>query len=192
MASEPSLSRNFASAPRSIAKNQQQFLQFLMEPDTLSMLPMAQLSEVLTIPLGQIIPIPHMPPWVMGVYNWRGEILWMLDLGHLLGLTPWNRQSSSRANYSVIVLNGNGDYDPKNPPRRQNRPERNQMLGLVVTKINDIEWCDPDDIQSAPGASVSSLLIPYLRGFWVSPGDEMFVVLNGQAIISQLQTPGLR
>lgn len=156
------------------------------------MLPMAQLSEVLTIPLGQIIPIPHMPPWVMGVYNWRGEILWMLDLGHLLGLTPWNRQSSSRANYSVIVLNGNGDYDPKNPPRRQNRPERNQMLGLVVTKINDIEWCDPDDIQSAPGASVSSLLIPYLRGFWVSPGDEMFVVLNGQAIISQLQTPGLR
>ncbi|NJO93877.1 MAG: chemotaxis protein CheW, partial [Hydrococcus sp. RM1_1_31] len=38
---------------------EEQFLRFYLEPDTKVMLSVAQLTEVLTISLGQIIPIPH-------------------------------------------------------------------------------------------------------------------------------------
>jgi positive phototaxis protein PixI len=183
------MASNSSSTSRSLTPAQtqrQQFLHFSLEPHTQAMLPIAQLSEVLNVPLGQIVPIPHLPPWVLGVYNWRGEILWMVDLGQLLGLTPWHRQSVTRSSYAVIVLNGSGDYDPKRPLRRQSRQDRNQMLGLVVGEVKDIEWCHPDQIQSAPTASISTALVPYLRGFWVSEPGEMFVVLNGQAVISRL------
>ncbi|GBF83604.1 chemotaxis signal transduction protein [Aphanothece sacrum FPU3] len=81
----------------------EQFLRFDLVPDTTLMLPVAQLTEVLTVPLGQIVPIPHMPPWVMGIYNWRGEILWMVDLGHLLGLN-----SLASTNPKPPGLSGNG------------------------------------------------------------------------------------
>jgi len=58
----------------------QQFLRFHLVPDTTALLPVRQMSEVLTVPIAQVVPIPHTPAWVMGVYNWRGEILWLVDL----------------------------------------------------------------------------------------------------------------
>ena len=70
-----------------------QFLRFFLHPDTNLMLPIKQITEVLKIQFGQIVPIPQMPAWVMGVYNWRGNILWMIDLGHLVGLNSWYQQA---------------------------------------------------------------------------------------------------
>jgi positive phototaxis protein PixI len=158
-----------------------QFLRFSLEPDTEALLPVSQLSEVLTVPLGQIVPIPHLPPWAMGVYNWRGEILWVADLGYLLGLTPWRRQAASRSNYPVIILNGSGG-EGKRPTL-----DRNQVLGLVVSQVKDIESTPTDQIQSVPPASVGAGLIPYLRGLWISPENEVFVVLEGRAILEQVK-----
>ncbi len=86
-----SVSKTLLSVPNPTEDDlneKEQFLRFHLVPDTTLMLSITQLTEVLTIPVGQIIPIPHMPAWVMGVYNWRGEILWMVDLGQLVGLTP--------------------------------------------------------------------------------------------------------
>src|ERR671932_1970684 len=89
------------------SKASKQFLRFHLMPHTTALLPMEQLTEVLTIPNGQIVPIFHMPAWVMGVYNWRGEILWMVDLGHLLGLSPWYQQTSSASAHTAAVLHVN-------------------------------------------------------------------------------------
>jgi positive phototaxis protein PixI len=164
----------------------QQFLQFFLEPDTNLVLPLFQLTEVLTVPLGQITPIPHMAPWVMGVHNWRGEVLWVIDFGAFLGLTPWNRQSGSRTNYRVIILNGGVPFDLNPTEKRRSPNNRNQMLGLVVTEVRDITWCETDQIQSPPGASISADLAPYVRGFWVSPEGAMYVVLDGQSVVQRL------
>jgi len=172
----------------------QQFLQFYLEPDTNLILPLSQLTEVLTVPLGQITPIPHMPAWTMGVHNWRGEVLWVIDFGAFLGFTPWNRQSGSRSNYYVIILSGTMPFDLNlNQKRRSRRDplrgaptERNQMLGLVVTEVRDITWCETDQIQSPPAASINSELAPYVRGFWVNPDEDMYVALDGQAIVNRL------
>ena len=70
------------------AKEQQQFLRFHLAPDLNAALPVEQMTEVFTVATTKVVPIPHMPPWVIGVYNWRGEILWLVDLGYLLGGTP--------------------------------------------------------------------------------------------------------
>lgn len=166
----------------------QQFLQFFLEPDTQLILPLSQLTEVLTVPLGQITPIPHMPSWTMGVYNWRGEVLWVIDFGAFLGLTPWNRQSGSRSNYRVIILSGAASFDFDPSQQRRLPTERNQMLGLVVTDVRDITWCETDQIQSPPATSISSDLAPYVRGFWVNPDAEMYVALDGQAVINRLSS----
>jgi positive phototaxis protein PixI len=165
---------------------QQQFLRFYLEPDMVAMLPDMQLSEVLTIALGEIVPIPHLPPWVMGVYNWRGEILWMVDLGLLLGLTPWHQQTAAnRSQYRALILNGAVSANQTDKVYRGRNS--NQMLGLVVTRVEDIEWCNPDELQSPPVASISSQLIAYLRGFWVKPSGEMVVALDGQSIIARMK-----
>lgn len=160
----------------------QQFLRFHLVPDTTVMLPLSQLTEVLTIPLGQIIPIPHMPSWIMGVYNWRGEILWMVDLGQLLGLTPWHQQTMTSSFYRALVLHSITSDTPQTK-------KRGQMLGLVVTQVEDIEWCNPQEIQSPPASACTPSLAPFLRGYWLKPAGNMIVVLDGEAIIAALPKP---
>lgn len=148
-----------------------QFLRCHLAPDVRVMLPVSQLTEVLKIRVGQITPIPHLPAWVMGVYNWRGEILWMVDLGHLLGITPWHQQTVSTSFYTAAVLSAAGS-------------ER-RTLGLVVTQVQDIELCDPEQIQSLP-STITPELAPFLQGYWLKSDGEMLACLNGNAILAAM------
>ena len=156
-----------------------QFLRFHLMPNTTALLPMEQLTEVLTIPNGQIVPIFQMPAWVMGVYNWRGEILWMVDLGHLVGLTPWHQQANSASVYRAIVL----QTDFKQAAASNVQKE---WLGVVVNRVEDIEWCNPDGIQSPPASAVTPELAPFLRGYWLKPSGEILVVIDGQSIVGAM------
>jgi positive phototaxis protein PixI len=158
-----------------------QFLRFYLEPDTAMMLPVAQLTGVLTIPVSQIVPIPDLPNWVMGVYNWRGEVLWMVDFGHLVGLTPWYEQALNPSTYRALVLAGERPAGSRQVSR--------EMLGLVVSRIEGMEWCNPDEIQSPPSSSISPSLVPFLQGYWLEENADMIATLDGEAILAAMPKP---
>lgn len=153
---------------------EEQFLRFFLEPDLVGMLSLSQLTEVLTIPASQILPIPHLKPSVMGVYNWRGEVLWMVDLGHLIGLRSPLKQNFGMSHYRAMILQLASDFGT-------------QEIGLVVDRIDDIEWCYPHSIEPLP-SSFDSKLIPFLRGYWMKPASEteILVAFDGTAILSAI------
>jgi positive phototaxis protein PixI len=157
----------------------EQFLRLHLVPDTTVLLPVAQLTEVLMIPIGQIVPIPHMPAWVMGIYNWRGEVLWMVDLGHLCGLIPWYQQMTNISLHPTVVLQ-------ISLSEATSTSNQSQTLGLVVDRVEDIEWCEPGKIQALSSASVVSGLAPFLEGYWRKREGDMLAVLNGEAIIKAM------
>lgn len=163
----------------------QQFLRFHLPPDTAAMLPVQQITEVLTIPIASVVPIPQMPGWVMGVYNWRGEILWMVDLGQLIGLTPLHQQVTSRSNYTTIVIHSAGQTSDKQTTSKTAR----KALGLIVSNIEDMEWCNPDEIQSPPLPAITPELVPFLRGYWLKSNGEILVALDGNSIIAGMPQP---
>ncbi|MBD1997074.1 chemotaxis protein CheW [Leptolyngbya sp. FACHB-541] len=163
--------QDIVSAPPSASE---QFLRLYLFPNATVLLPIQQLSEVLTLPTERVTPIPHMPDWVMGVYNWRGEILWTVDLGHLCGFMPWYQQATNVSAFPTVILQVRN---------HKAGSARNQMLGLVVNRVEDIEWCDPEMIQPLPRTAVSPQLAPFLRGYWWKSGGDMLAVLDGEAII---------
>ncbi|MEL6440603.1 MAG: chemotaxis protein CheW [Cyanobacteria bacterium J06621_8] len=155
----------------------QQFLKFLLHPQTKLGLPIKQITEVLKIQFGQIVPLPQMPPWVMGVYNWRGDILWIVDLGHLLGLDSWYQRHYP--NYTAIVLS----------PYRHESEQRQQIhLGLVVARIEDLETIAPQQLQSTLSSPQSTELDQFLQGYWLKPDGEIILALDGQAIAAAMPT----
>ena len=183
--SDQSLQSNLLTADKKFISQteQEQFLRFQIHPNTKAMLPIKQITEVLKIQFGQIVPIPQMPSWVMGVYNWRGNILWMINLGHLIGFSVWQQQEISLSHQTAIVLS----------PKKNNhksRVEQNIHLGLVVAQVEDIELCDVANIQSPANSMIPQELEPFLQGYWLQPEDEMVLVLDGQAIISAMPTSG--
>ena len=155
-----------------------QFLKFQLVPHTKAMLPIDCITEVLKIQLGQIVPIPQMPPWVMGVYNWRGDILWMVDLGHLIGLDSWYQHQRNLLHQTAIVLS----------PYRQQQSDRatNIHLGLIVGRVEDLESCDTSTIQAALGSRISTRLGNFMQGYWLKPEGEMILALDSVKIAAAM------
>lgn len=156
------------------AQISEQFLKVRLNPKDPVLLPIQQITEVLNIPEEQIMPIPHMPAWVMGVYNWRGEILWMVDLGHLCGLAPWYQHSVSRSTRSTVILN-----------QTHPRSAKEIFLGLFVSQIEDIQICHADQIQPAADLEIPTLKT-LARGCWLQ-ADTALAILDGTAILANIQ-----
>jgi positive phototaxis protein PixI len=166
------------------AKTGDQFLQFRLYPDMTTLLGVQHIAEILTIPVGQVVPIPHMPAWVMGVYNWRGEILWVTDLGNLIGLPALHQQNLGRSHYSIVVI-----HDAKQNRRGQRQISQTagrKLLGLAVTQIEGMEWYESNQIQSPPGYAVTPEIAPYLRGYLMKPNGDLLVTLDGYSILAQI------
>jgi chemotaxis signal transduction protein len=53
-----------------------------------AVIPIEQVVEILTLDIQQITPIPDTPTAVAGVFNWRQQVLWLIDLPELLTQVP--------------------------------------------------------------------------------------------------------
>jgi positive phototaxis protein PixI len=146
-----------------------QFLSFQLPPDTGAMLPTHQLVEITTLHLSQVVPIPDVSPALLGVCNWRGEVLWLADLGLLLGFEPLYTHSLQKGQVNTIIIQRNG-----------------RMLGLGVEQVNQMVWCDRAQIQPAHMTHLSALLTRCLQGYWTDPQNKGYLVLDGEAILNSL------
>ena len=157
-----------------------QFLRFHLLPDMTAVLPVEQLTEILKVSFNQITPIPHLPSWVMGVHNWRGDVLWLIDLGDLLGLPPWHQQAQVPSIGSFIVLDACQQQSSAESPLEQ------LSLGLLVDRIDDIEWLNTDHLQSPVNAMMTDRLAPFIGGYWLDQRGDMLTLLDGDVILDRM------
>lgn len=185
MSNSSSVPNSLLSLPNSSSSSEREpFLRFHLEPDTTALLPLPQLAEVFNIHISQIVPIAHMPSWIRGVYNWRGEILWIADLGHLVGLTPSYQQRRSTLMYTTVVLHSLSNSATSTTVKPQ-------LLGVIVNRLEDIEWCDLEQIYSPPSSTVHQDFLPFLRGYWWKSDEDRFAVFDGEAIMAAMPKPNV-
>ncbi|GAB1541069.1 hypothetical protein NUACC21_37390 [Scytonema sp. NUACC21] len=122
-----------------------------------ALLPLEQVAEVIKVNTIDILPIPEMPSCVLGICNWRGEMLWLIDLNNLIGY-PLPIVATPMA--VVVQVN-------------------QQAVGLVVQRVEDIELHDLQQLQRAVAGLFPRSLLPFVLG--ALPGDNL--VLDVTAII---------
>ena len=162
----------------------EQFLRLYLDSETGALLPITQLTEVLNVSCSQVMPIPHMHSWMMGVYNWRGEILWLVDLANLVGITPLYQQALTSSSHTVIVLEAPLEETDSTGNDRK-------TLGLVVNQVGNIENCNPDLIKNIAFPAINIKLEAFLRGYWCKSDYEMLAIFHLDSIweaISQAET----
>ena len=152
-----------------------QYLKFHVLTDITALLPVAELAAVLKIEVAKITTIPHLSPWIIGVYNWHGEVLWVVDMGHLLGGKPLYQQEILPTHYNTLLL------EQPSPAASEHR-----HLGLIVHQVEGIELLSRDTIQSP--SAVSEALVPFLQGYWLGTAAEMLLLLDGPAIFDYMST----
>ncbi len=161
-----SFSSSLQSLPNpSAAEAKAQFLRLNLVSDTTALLPAKQVTQVLTIATDRVASIPHMAPWLIGAYNYHGEILLLVDLGHLMGLDPIAQQARSVAKYTTIVL----QLDSKN--------SGNQLVGLVVERVHSTEQCEFSCIKT-PSTAPNTDFEKLLKGYWRKSATEVLAVLD--------------
>lgn len=89
-----------------------------------------------------VTPLPHSPPYVMGVINLRGAVLPIMDLSHRLGI----RTAQPTARHVIIVTQ-----------------VKKKIVGLLVDAVSDILTVSEENIQPTPEVS-SDLERQYARG----------------------------
>lgn len=151
---------------------QQQFLRLNITPETVALLPIKELSEVLNISTEQITPMPYMLPWIMGTHNWQGNILWLIDLGYLIGLQPLGQQVSA-SSYTAAIL-------------QFRFPNTNQAVGVVVNQVGNIERLNINSIQPPSLAPENKELAKLLQGYWLKSEQELLAVLKPDAIVQAI------
>jgi positive phototaxis protein PixI len=102
----------------------------------------------------------------LGIYNWRGEMLWLVDLEEMLGYTPLLKDSNTLAKMMAIVLENEGQY-----------------LGLLVRQLMDIEWLDTNEMKAPYPELFYPALSPFLDGYFIKNYQEILFNLNALSII---------
>ncbi|MGF1568764.1 MAG: chemotaxis protein CheW [Nodosilinea sp.] len=156
-----------------------QFLQVYLD-DLPLLLPVANLVEIMKLSQGQVVPMFQMVPWVVGVYNWRGDILWIADLGHFLGMAPWYDQAEPSAKHTVVVI--------QPPPTAAPVPgEKTPVLGLVVSAVEEMVAYPVEAVQPVPDSAEIPLgIAPFLAGCCVAESGYPQLIVEGGTILTAM------
>lgn len=140
----------------------QRFLEFKLLGDYKTLLPLKNIVEVYQLSTLDILPVPEISGSMLGVCNWRGEILWLTDLNALVGNRPLWHQAPLLAQSVAIVVQ-----------------LAKKKLGLVVKQVDDIERIEPQSIHQNTDLC-SPLWAPYVAGYIADPPG---MVLDAAAIV---------
>ncbi|NDJ19682.1 chemotaxis protein CheW [Myxacorys almedinensis] len=141
----------------------QKFLRFRLEPDHIVLVPVEDVMAVLTISIHEVLPIPHMNAAVLGVFSWRGEALWLVDLSNQVGFQSLIGATKRLSGLTIIVVQS-----------------ESQSLGLAVPEVQDIESHSLDQLHSPSNELFAPQLFPFVKGYFLH--DRTFV-LNTSAIV---------
>jgi positive phototaxis protein PixI len=173
-ASETSLTAAVEAPP------EDQFLQITLNGNLPLLLPGGNLVEIMKLAIGQVVPMFEMAPWVVGIYNWRGDMLWVADLGKFLGFDPWYRQTDTATRHTVVVIK---------PPYSADRPTADQpsTLGLVVSGVEAMVTHQTGAMEPVPETgAIAPGLRPFLQGACLDGAGRSQLVLAATAVLETM------
>jgi positive phototaxis protein PixI len=143
-------------------ENGVRLLRLPLERGDSALLPLEQITEILRVDAAEILPVPEMSSCVLGICNWRGEMLWVVDLNDLIGYPSLFQTEQLLSSLIILVIQVN-----------------KQSVGLAVQQVNDIELHDMEQVVPANPGVFSPSLLPFVVGTLPGCGDA---VLDAKAI----------
>ena len=163
----PDFLSNQGATPPIASQVGQRFLRFHLGEEDTALIAVNVVKEVLSVSGEKMLPVPDVNPSVLGIHNWRGEMLWVIDLNHLLGFPPlWEIQDVA-SDLNIIVLQSN-----------------HQEIGVAVPQVQTIEQHDWQKLQPPEGLFPPHILT-YAQGYLTEASS---IILDASALVKAFQT----
>ena len=131
-------------------------LRFCLASGEACAFPAMGIAEVMYPTPDQIAPIPNASPLLLGTINLRGRVIWVADLGQLLGDSGVLK--TDRATIPVIAIE-----------------DQEQIIGLAIDSIGEMDWLDVEQLTVQQPTSDS--MAPFVQAQWV-PENESKILVN--------------
>jgi chemotaxis signal transduction protein len=132
-------------------ETRQPLLRFPLSSQDDALIPLEQITEIFRVEIAEILPVPEMPSCVLGVCNWRGEMLWLVDFNDFTGYGTLFQQGQVPPSLLVMVIQVDS-----------------QSVGIAAYQVNDVELHDLQSLQPAIPGLFPAGLLPLVAG--VLPG----------------------
>ena len=108
--------------------------------------------EVMSVYLDRITPIPNTSPFFLGTYNWRGQVIWVADLGQFLGDQVLVNTDISEI--SILIVE-----------------EQELVMGFAVHTVANTEWLNVNQNLSAE-REIPAAMKPFIKGVYATSGSD--------------------
>ena len=133
----------------------QRFLRIRLSGENKTLIPLQDIAEVRQLTMIEILPIPEISKSMLGVFSWRGEILWLADLNALVGDSPlWHQAPLLEEPVAIVVRSDQ------------------HSVGLVVEQVDDVELIKPESIHQQTDLC-SSILATFTAGYLPNHGGTV-------------------
>lgn len=157
----------------------ERYLQFSLKPEINGLVSLKDLQGTINVSLTDILPIPQVAEFWLGIVNWQGEAVWILDLAQLLGAPNWYRQQPVITSGMVMLIK-----------------ITHQTIGLLVEKITGIKNYDPQLCLPANTINFSNKMRSYdanknrelFQGYFMDNRGEPSMVLDINNLFYVLQS----
>jgi purine-binding chemotaxis protein CheW len=143
------------------------YLRFFVESGEEFALPAMDIREVLSLAIDQVTPIPNISPVLMGVINFRGQVVWVADAGQFF-LENAKSINTDRLELSVLVVEC-----------------QELMVGFAIEQVKGMEWMGLEDLFTSVNTPDS--LVALLKGECPSENGKSVYILDSTAIVRSMR-----
>jgi positive phototaxis protein PixI len=158
------------SAPPADSTTTTQYISFLLTEKMRGMIPTTQLSETINLELNRIVQIPDLPPAVVGVCGWRGEVLWLVDLSYALSLTPLLDTDYQSAKCSVLRVT-----------------VHQQSFGILVADVQQLVRGDRQKILPGLPSRIKPEAAPIIAGQFPDSQGNILISIDLEGLLESLR-----
>ncbi len=108
--------------------------------------------EVMSVYVDRITPIPNASPFFLGTYNWRGQVIWVADLGQFLGDKVLVNTDISEI--SILIVE-----------------EQELVMGFAIHTVANTEWLNVNQNLAAE-REIPAEMKAFVKGVYATSGSD--------------------
>ncbi len=139
----------------------ERFLGFNIQPDSYALLSLSNLQGAIELPTNEILPVPQMPPYLLGIVNWRGKSTWVADLAQLMGGEYYNQRCPQATKVTVLMVQLEAT-----------------TIGLVVDRTISVATYDPAAAIPVDDNFVTAKMRRFLGGYFLDLEDRTWLLID--------------
>lgn len=146
----------------------ERFLKFPLNERINSLLALSDLQGTIKVDVQEIFPVPDIAKAWLGITNWRGEAVWILDLAEFLGDVNWYSQPNLNLQGMAILIQ-----------------VKHQTIGLLVKQIDTIESYRREELMPVMDSMIGRQR-KFFQGYFLNSQGEPLMLLNIASLTAAL------